>query len=196
MTRRYRKRKRAEQEHETRQRIVEATVQLHQELGPAQTTIRAIAERAGVQRVTVYRHFPDERAILGACSNHFMSENPFPDWTPWFEIDDPIERLRTALRAIYTFHEQTAPMMDKIFRDMPVKLELAEVSQPMIELFGRLVTMLAQPLGSSTTVHAAVAHALDFQTWRSLVRANGLSKEEAIELMIRMVEGAQELSSD
>src|SRR6476620_7794449 len=68
MTRRYELKRRAERQDETRQRIVDATIELHQTIGAAQTTVSEIAKRAGVGRVTVYRHFPDEETLFNACS--------------------------------------------------------------------------------------------------------------------------------
>ena len=100
-TRRYRKRLRAEQEQQTRQAITEAAVRLHGTLGPARTTVSAIAEEAGVQRATVYRHFPDEPSLFQACSGHYMAMHPPPDPTRWMEIADPAERLREALADVY-----------------------------------------------------------------------------------------------
>src|SRR3954452_1670164 len=96
-TRRYRKRRRAEQEADTRRRITEAAVKLHGTVGPAKTTVSGIAREAGVQRATVYRHFPDEDAIYAACTSHYNALHPPPDLTAWASIDDPDVRLRTAL---------------------------------------------------------------------------------------------------
>lgn len=96
MTRVYRQTQRAARQEETRRRIVEATVELHQSTGPARTTISAIAELAGVQRLTVYKHFPDERSLFSACTAHYQEQHPAPDLTPWMDISDPERRLRTA----------------------------------------------------------------------------------------------------
>ena len=103
MTRRYELKRGAEQQEATRRSIVEATMGLHESVGPARTTVSAVAERAGVQRLTVYRHFPDERALLAACSGHWVATNPAPDPGPWRKIRDPQERLRRALGEIYAF---------------------------------------------------------------------------------------------
>src|ERR687883_457977 len=116
----YRKRRRAELEERTRRRITEATVELHREVGPARTTISAVAERAGVQRLTVYRHFPDERSLLGACSAHWREGHPAPDPSPWPAIADPDERLRTALAAFYAYYASDEGLMAKIRRDAAV----------------------------------------------------------------------------
>src|SRR4051794_5578370 len=113
----YTKTRRAQLEEETRQRITEATVQLHREVGPARTTISAIAERAGVQRLTVYRHFPDARTLLGACSAHWRAGHPAPDPSGWPAIADPEERLRTAVAAFYAYYRGDEAMIAKVRRD-------------------------------------------------------------------------------
>src|SRR3954466_14092231 len=100
----YRMKRRAELEEQTRRRITESAVALHEELGPAQTSISAIAERAGVRRSTVYRHFPDEDALFDACSSHWRAANPPPDPRTWSSSEDPAERMRTALRELYAFY--------------------------------------------------------------------------------------------
>src|SRR4029079_14762822 len=108
--RNYRKRRRAEQEAETRLRITEAAVKLHGTVGPAKTTVSGIAQEAGVQRATVYRHFPDEEAIFAACTSHYRSLHPPPDLRRWADIEDPAERLRKALaedHALHTAHRPT-----------------------------------------------------------------------------------------
>src|SRR5258708_26025908 len=110
MARKYELKERAESLNATRERIVEATVELHDSLGPARTTISAIAERAGVQRLTVYRHFPDERSLFEACSGHWAAHNPPPDPSTWSALDDPEERLRIALVEIYAFYRATQGM--------------------------------------------------------------------------------------
>src|SRR5918999_3074579 len=110
--RRYEKKRRAELEAETRRRITESAVELHGSVGPARTSISAVAERAGVRRSTVYRHFPDEAALFEACSSHWEAANPPPDLGAWAAIADPDERLRTALGELYAFYRRTEPMME------------------------------------------------------------------------------------
>src|SRR5918911_2429393 len=116
----YRMRRRAELEAQTRRRITESTVALHEELGPARTSISAVAERAGVRRSTVYRHFPDEAALFAACSTHWRAANPPPDPAAWAAIDDPAERTETALRALYAFYGRTQGMYTSLLRDEPL----------------------------------------------------------------------------
>src|SRR5436309_7541449 len=113
----YRKARRAELEEETRLRITESTVALHEERGPAHTSITAIAERAGVRRSTVYRHFPDEKALFAACSAHWMAANPIPDLARWAAIEDPDERLASAIAELYGHYRRTESMMENLIRD-------------------------------------------------------------------------------
>jgi len=116
----YRMKRRAELEEQTRRRITESAVALHEELGPAQTTISAIADRAGVRRSTVYRHFPDEETLFAACSSHWRASNPPPDPRSWSSIEDPADRTRTALRELYAFYAGTEAMYVSLLRDEPL----------------------------------------------------------------------------
>lgn len=174
----------------TRHCIVEATVALHEEVGPAATTIRAIAERAGVQRLTVYRHFPDERGIIGACSAHWSAAHPLPDATRWAGLEDPAARVRAALSAVYAYYRGGAPMLEKVLRDEAEVPALAEVMTPYHAWFRELAGQLGAGWGvggeMQRRVRAAVGHALRFETWRSLV-AEGLSDDQAAALMTELV---------
>src|SRR5262245_29173817 len=117
--RRYEKKRRAELEAKTRRRITESAVELHGTLGPARTSIRAVAERAGVRRSTVYRHFPDEAALFAACSSHWAQANPLPNLAGWAAMEDPDERLRAALDELYPFYRGTERMFENLHRDAP-----------------------------------------------------------------------------
>src|SRR5262245_24150518 len=122
-------RRRAEHVDETRQRIVEATVELHGSVGPAATTIAAIADLAGVTRLTVYRHFPDEAALFGACSAHWISRQQLPDPGAWSQIGDPAARLRAGLADLYRFYRASAGMLTHIYRDFAA-LPVASQQRP------------------------------------------------------------------
>jgi AcrR family transcriptional regulator len=191
MTRKYDMKRRVKRQEETRRRIVEATVELHETIGMARTTISAIAEKAGVERLTVYRHFPDERTLFSACSAHFRGANPAPDPASWTQVPDPEERLRTALTEVYAYHRRTEPMMANFFRDAPLKPVLFEVGAQYIQLFERMRYVLATGWGVEDErldlLLAALGHALDLQTWRSLVRQQGLNDGQAVEVMVDMV---------
>jgi AcrR family transcriptional regulator len=182
----------------TRRRIVEATVALHEEIGPAATTITAIAARAGVQRLTVYRHFPKERAVLAACSAHWMAEHPLPDAAAWAGLANPAARLRRALAAVYAWYGAGEPMLRQLLRDAPVVPALAELVAPfggwLRELGGQLSAGWGAAGESQRRLRAAVGHALRFETWCSL-KEEGLTDEEAASLMAGFVEGVKPLDS-
>jgi AcrR family transcriptional regulator len=190
-TRSYRKRRRAELEAETRQRITEATMRLHEEVGPANTTVSAIADRAGVQRATVYRHFPDDTALIAACSAHWMSLNPPPDLTEWAALVEPAERLRTALEQTYAWYERTEAMVELLNRDRASVPALDERMKLRDAYLAAAVETLLRGRpergARRARARAAIAHALEFETWRSLVRRQGLGLDQAIELMLRLV---------
>jgi AcrR family transcriptional regulator len=193
-TRRYRKRLRAEQELKTRDAITEATVKLHGTVGPARTTVSAIADEAGVQRATVYRHFPDERTLFAACSGHYMSMHPPPDPSRWAEIADPDERLREALADVYRWWDETEDMMSRVIRDEPLVEGLSDQVQARLAFFDQIAAILMRGRGlrgrRKARVGAAIGHALAFSTWQSLVREQRLTTAEAVDLMAGMVEGA------
>jgi AcrR family transcriptional regulator len=182
----YRKRRRAESEAQTRLRITESAVHLHGTVGPARTSMSAVAEHAGVQRSTLYRHFPDEAALFEACSSHWAAANPPPDPSAWPAIRDPDERLRAALTELYAYYERTAPMMENLLRDEHVVDVVRERFQAYHWYLGFLAdTLMAgrRARGAARRrMRAAIGHALAFSTWRSLVREQGLSQAEAVEL--------------
>jgi AcrR family transcriptional regulator len=192
--RKYQKKRRAERESETRQRIVEATVALHREVGPARTTISAIAERAGVERLTVYRHFPDERSMFEACTTHYATQVPGPDPAAWAEIEEPAERLRAALLAFYDYYRRAEDVLTHAVRDVPELPALAAVLRPQEEFVGRIRKDLVEVWGVEARrrarLGAAIAHALRFETWRSLARAEGLKDGEAADLMVTLAQAA------
>ena len=194
MARKYELRQRAESLNATRERIVEATVELHDSLGPARTTISAIAERAGVQRLTVYRHFPDERTLFQACSGHWAAQNPKPDPASWASFDDPEERLRVALTAIYAFYRATEGMTGNLLRDLPDSPVLQEVAAPLLAYWQTVREVLDR--GSKarglerTQLRAVIGHAVEFDTWRSLTRREGLDDVEAVELLVSLARAA------
>jgi AcrR family transcriptional regulator len=189
MTRTYTLRKRAEKQAETRQRIVDAAVALHTSVGPAHTTITAIADRAGVERHTVYAHFPDERALFRACSSHWRAQHPRPDAAAFAQISDPRRRLRTALHAMYSWYASVEDDLALFVRDaslLPVGAEtLAETSAQI----GALADLLARGWPRRKRTRAAIGHALEFETWRSLVRRQGLSQKQAVDAMSAFVAG-------
>ena len=182
----YTKTKRAQLEEQTRRRITEATVALHREVGPINTTISAVAERAGVQRLTVYRHFPDETTLLRSCSAHWRAGHPATDPSPWPAIADPEERLRTALAAFYAYYATDPAMIENIRRDAELMPNLAATIADVRAYMEAVVAILAAGWGvrgrRRALLNAAIGHVLEFETWRSLVRRQGLTPERAIEV--------------
>jgi AcrR family transcriptional regulator len=190
----YRMKRRAELEEQTRTRITESTVALHEEVGPARTTISAIAERAGVRRSTVYRHFPDDEALFAACSSHWRAANPAPDPAAWAAIADPAERTAVALRDLYTFYARTRPMYDSLLRDEPAVPVVARLLEGYHGFVRAILEVLMTGRGlrghGDRRTRAAIGHALAFSTWRSLAYEQGLSDDDAAALMGTLVEEA------
>jgi AcrR family transcriptional regulator len=191
MTRTYTLKKRAEQQAATRKRIVEAAVKLHSSIGPAATTFSMIAKEAGVQRHTLYAHFPDERSLTIACSGHVHETDPMPDAAAWRDIADRRERLAAGLTAIYAWYARHAALMACVMRDIEhhaptqeaVALRVAPVVAGWHEVLGA---------NSSAKQRAMLHLALSFFTWRTLVREGGLKQGAAVGIMVRAIECAKE----
>jgi AcrR family transcriptional regulator len=191
MTRTYTLGKRADQQAQTRRRIVEAAVDLHSTVGPAATSFSMVAERAGVQRHTLYAHFPDERSLLMACSGHANEADPMPEAVAWSGIADRGERLTTALTAIYAWYGRNAALMACVMRDAEHHALVREI----VELrFGPLVAAWHEVLGARLRAkQRAMLHlALGFFSWRALVQEGGLKQGAAVKLMVQAIECADE----
>lgn len=182
----YTKRKRAEQEHRTRERIVEATVALHERKGPAATTISEIATRAGVQRQTVYRHFPEEEALLAACSHRWTDRHPPPDPGPWLEIEDPLDRLERALRDLYAMYRATEAMTAHVLRDAQRMPALARIVAPLEGYMAQVRQLLLAPFDVDEPrrgqLEALLGLAVSFPVWQQLAREQGLDDGQAVGL--------------
>jgi AcrR family transcriptional regulator len=189
--RKYEKKARAEAEAQTRQRITESAVELHGTLGPANTSMSAVAERAGVRRSTLYRHFPDERTLFGACSTHWAEENPPPDIGSWARIEDPSKRLDAALSELFAYYRRTEGMMDKLLRDEATVEVVNELMGGYRTMLDQAVEILMKGRGlrgnAAKRTRAAIGHALAFRTWQDLTGAQGLDDTQAAALMSRMV---------
>ena len=190
----YRKRTRAALEERTRLRITESAVALHGTLGPARTSVSAVAQAAGVRRSTVYRHFPDEAALFGACSAHWAAANPPPDLERWASVDDPDARLRVALGELYPYYRRTEGMLANLFRDEETVAAVKERFAAFRGYIAAAADVLMQARGTrgraAQRERAAIGHALGFFTWRSLAREHGLGDAGAAELMCRLVAAA------
>ena len=176
---------------ETRRRITEAAVELHQTVGPARTTVSAVAEKAGVQRHTYYAHFPELKDLYLACTSHYLEQNPLPEPPFWADVADAEERLGVALSEVYSYYGGNEAMLANVLRDA----QLDPVSQETMVSFYRyweaMRDALADAYGASCERYeallGAIALALDFQTWHTLVRQQGLSQDRAVGLMVGMV---------
>jgi AcrR family transcriptional regulator len=190
----YNKRRRAELEAQTRNRIAEAAMDLHGTVGPARTTITAVADKAGVQRATVYRHFPTEEALFGACSAHWASLHPPPDAGTWPEVKDASERLRRGLTEIYAWYASDVQMFVNTRRDaalVPAMAAPVKAGQAaMAAMIDALMKGRPERGHRRRRVLAAIRHAAAFGTWYSLTQEGGLSEDEALELMLAAVRAA------
>jgi AcrR family transcriptional regulator len=183
----YRLRARAEAMERTRQRIADAAVDLHGTIGPAATTMSAVAERAGVTRATLYRHFPTEEALFGACSRAWLAAHPRPDVARWRREADPQRRIRLALREMYAYYRSARAMLANLMRDIAALPDAT--ARNLASYPGQMLDALdaGWSHGSDDRLRrAGITHAVAFDTWRSLADG-GLSDEEAAELMTSLV---------
>jgi AcrR family transcriptional regulator len=191
--RKYELKKRADEMAKTHLRITEAAVELHGTVGPARTTMSAVAERAGVERRTLYRHFPTEADLLAACSTHYATANPWPDLDAWRAIRDPHKRLERALDELYAYYERTEPMYSNVLRDA----ELVDLVRDAVAPLQAYLDEAAEALTGGRPargrrrqlLRSALRHALAFSTWRSLT-TNGIGRSDAAKLVTALVEAA------
>lgn len=190
VTRPYALRARAEAMDRTRARITRAAIELHGTIGPAATTMSAVAERAGVTRATLYRHFANENELFKACSAEWRSANPAPDPAKWEGIPEPYDRLEAALIALYGWYRSCEAMRANLLRDLAV---LPPAIGKNIESYPRTITDVLDAgwPHRSRLRRAAIAHAVAFETWRSLAHA-GLTDTEAVRLIIGLVATADQ----
>jgi AcrR family transcriptional regulator len=190
----YRKKRRAELEAETRRRITESAVDLHGSVGPAHTSMSAVAERANVRRSTLYRHFPDEATLFDACSAHWNAANPPPNLGAWAAIEDPDERLERALEELYGFYRRTERMIANLIRDETTNENVRRhfgAFRGYMDAARDILAKGRRERGQTRVrVRAAIGHALAFETWRSLVREQGLGNAQAAKLLSGFIRAA------
>jgi AcrR family transcriptional regulator len=191
MARKYEMKRRAERMQETRRRITEAAVELHQTVGPARTTVSAVAEKAGVQRHTYYAHFPELNDLYQACTAHYLEQNPLPEPPFWADVADAEERLGVALSEVYSYYAGNEAMLANVLRDAPLDPIAQENMVSFYQYWEAMRDALAEAFGASGERHeallAAIALALDFQTWHTLVRQQELNRVRAVGMMVGMV---------
>jgi AcrR family transcriptional regulator len=191
MPRKYEMKRRAERQKETHRRITEAAVELHQTVGPARTTVSAIADKAGVQRHTYYAHFPELKDLYQACMGHYVERNPVPEPSSWADVADAEERLRVALSEVYAYYSGNEAMVSNVLRDAELDPILQEIMVPFDQYWETVRDAIADAFEASgdrrEELLGAIALAQDFQTWQTLVRQQELSQDRAVELMVGMV---------
>ena len=191
--RKYELKKRAEEMAETHLRITEAALELHGTVGPSRTTLSAVAKRAGVERRTLYRHFPSEADLFVACSTHYFTANPWPDLGSWRAIRDPQQRLERALDELYAYYERTEPMFSNVLRDAELVDLARDAVAPLhayLEEAAGILTVGRPVRGQRRQLLVgALRHAIAFSTWHSL-RTNGIARSDAAKLVTALVEAA------
>jgi AcrR family transcriptional regulator len=187
----YRMKQRAAAQDATRLRITESAVELHGRFGPSQTTMAAVAEHAGVRRSTLYRYFPDEEALFDACSAHWYAQHPPPRIERWAEVAGSQRRLVVALEELYAWYRETGTMLDHLIRDETLVPSVGRRFRGFHELRAAAQAALLDGRGlegrRKAAVAAAIAVALQFETWRAACREGGLNDREAAELFARLV---------
>jgi AcrR family transcriptional regulator len=184
--------RRAELVDETRQRITEAAVRLHTTVGPAHTSIAAVAEEAGVTRLTVYRHFADLDTLFQACRTHWLAQKPPPDARRWAAIPDLESRARQAFGELYAWYRERGDDLFPIARDeaaLPLSAQRAR-AQENRALGDALVSGFAADDVDGRALRAVARHLVEFWTWRSLVVTQGLDDRAAIEIAVRFLMSA------
>ena len=191
--RKYELKKRAEEMAQTHLRITEAAIELHGTVGPARTTMSAVAKRAGVERRTLYRHFPTEAHLFAACSNHYFAANPWPELDSWRAIRDPQQRLERALDQLYAYYERTEPMFSNVLRDAELVDFARDAVAPLdayLDEAAEILTVGRPARGRRRQLlKGAIRHAIAFSTWRSLT-TNGIGRSDAAKLVTALIEAA------
>ena len=186
----YRQSQRADNTAETRRLLAKAAFELHDTIGPSRTTVSAIAERAGVQRLTVYRHFPDDAAIFAACTSYSFEHDPPPNPETWRNIADPSERLIAALREVYGYYAKKRQLLSNLYRDaeLPVVADALARRQQVLQRGVAILLEGRSRVSDAKIVKAALGHVLDFAIWRSLTETQGLNEKAAIEMALGFVD--------
>ena len=184
----YRQTSRAERTAETRQRIVEAAVELHGTVGPGRTSLSDVADKAGVSRPTLYSHFSNEAQLFRACTMHWMQQDPPPDPSVWLGIEDPRDRVELALLELYSNYERNAQMTENVYRDMYRVESMREFHVPLVEgAFAAMTEILVDGFDDDLLEvmnrrRGSVGVALSFSTWK-LLFDQGMTPDEASDLM-------------
>src|ERR1700691_4239339 len=100
-----------------RERLVVAAVDLFTEQGYDATTVAQIAERAGVTKSTLFRHFPDKRELLVA-GQETLSRLLTGGLAEAHDNASPLETVAAGL-------ERASTAMTPVSRELPPRLKAA-----------------------------------------------------------------------
>jgi AcrR family transcriptional regulator len=171
---------------ETRRRIIDATVQLHNEHGVSATSMQDIADRAGVALATVYRHFPSLDDLVPACGGRNLEMNPPPTASVFERLDSGDDRVRALVQALFTHYERGVRPYEVGFAEAVTLPVMAGLMNELGAHVEGLVTGAIAPFNPDRALHALAVGLCDFRVWRSLTEA-GLSSAAAAESVTRLI---------
>ena len=183
--------RRASQVDDTRRRITEAAVRLHTSVGPSETSFAAVADEAGVTRLTLYRHFSSRDELFAACMSHWRAQHPPPDVDAWRSERSFERRLRRAVDELYGWYAKNSDDLYPLYRDAAFTPDATHRARR--ENIERMTDVIIGPPADSTRAHrvrAAVGHVLGYWTWQSLAVDEACPHAEAVELAVRFVRAA------
>ena len=181
-------RRRAETVDLTRRRITDAAIRLHTTVGPSATSMSAVAEAAGVTRLTLYRHFPSKDALFGACMGHWRSLHPPPDPEAWRDISSFRARAEAAIDELYGWYAQNGDELYPIYRDAAFTPQSNQRARRATN--DRIVAAVlgdVSPATAGRRLQAALGHVVSFWTWRSLAVEQSLSTGGAAQMALQFV---------
>ncbi len=111
---------------DTRNRIVEAALELMTERGFASVTMKAVAETAGIARQTLYNHFPDVDSIVAEAIEAHQVENLQALRGVLATIESPVARLEHLVRqaaASAVHHHPAAGIQHGLSAEMQTTLD-------------------------------------------------------------------------
>jgi AcrR family transcriptional regulator len=188
--RKYDMTRRASAAAQTRQRIIDATRELHTTQGIAATSWDDIAARAGVGVGTVYRHFPTPDELIPACGEISMQIVALPDPEAAPSLFDgaepPAERIERLVREAFAIYERGAPELRAIRNEPDVHPSVLEAGEELEASLTALVDAAVEPSGATPADRAIVRAMVDLGTWQAL-RDQDLGPAEAVDAVSQML---------
>ena len=182
--RRYRSDRRQAGVDETRRRIVGAAVALHAEQGAMATSFAQVAKRADVAVPTVYKHFPNQAALLQSCTGHVFACSPALGPEIYRGLATAEARLAALAKAAFAVHRFQAPWMRRGIHEAALMPDLAKIVDEARSQFRRLVALALEPRFAGRPPAGLVALIeilLGFSAWQRLAEEAGLSQSGAEE---------------